>query len=170
MGSHFIPRGTRLFAAIVDFFVIYIFQIVGAYAGAFMAATMLSVQKAPDLVLTEGVRTGFWFGWFFWGFVGWFLNYGVLQGTSGATLGKMAFRICVLNQDGSEIGILKSISRTYCYLASCSPFFMGVVAMFWSEQGLCWHDQICSTKVVSRVPLKSIKKPVLISNHEDLAA
>lgn len=141
-------RGRRLGGYIADRLAIFGVQCAGGLLGAFVAALM--VGNVPEKVSERAVSIGMLLGWFFWGLAAWFLNYGILQGKMGGTIGKLIFGLRLLNADGSPVGIVKSMGRTVAYLVSSLPVFVGFAAIFWDDRRQCWHDLVCSTIVVRK--------------------
>jgi uncharacterized RDD family membrane protein YckC len=82
--------------------------------------------------------------------VSWGTNYGFLQGVHGASLGKQLLKLKVLNEDGTPLGIMKSLYRSYTYFASILPFCAGFIAIFFYDKDQCWHDRICHTVVIPK--------------------
>lgn len=144
------PRYLRIVAYGLDTVVTYAGQLMGAYGGAVIAATLFSVQGAPELLVRQAASQGSILGWLFWGTAVWVLNFGVLQGLTGSTLGKRICRIQVMREDGSAFGVGNSLTRSMCYILSALPFYMGFLAIFWSRQKQGWHDLIAGTIVVRR--------------------
>ncbi|WP_404458546.1 RDD family protein [Oceanobacillus kapialis] len=64
--------------------------------------------------------------------------------------GKLACRIKVVNLDGSQVTILKSIARFFSYIISAVPLFVGFMMAGWNEEKKALHDMICQTRVVYR--------------------
>ncbi|AIF42619.1 RDD family protein [Virgibacillus sp. SK37] len=66
------------------------------------------------------------------------------------SLGKMVCQIQVLNQDMTQISILKSIGRYFSYILSAIPFMLGFIVAGFTENKKALHDFICGTRVVYR--------------------
>ena len=99
-----------------------------------------------------------------------FLNYGVLQGISGASLGKWTMNLQVVRTDGSPINIAHSSYRTSLYLLSILPAYAGYLVFLWSPARLCWHDRIAGTVVIrkgARYPKSVVKLPLLNSEPSE---
>jgi uncharacterized RDD family membrane protein YckC len=78
-------------------------------------------------------------------FVGYF---SVLHARSGQTLGKVAMRIEVRAEDGSRIGMVPSVLRTFSYVLSAFLFGAGfLMALLPAHRAL--HDRIAGTRVVA---------------------
>jgi uncharacterized RDD family membrane protein YckC len=148
---------------LVDAFVFAAFQMSGAYLGGLVAATILGYRRAPASVIDESVVTGALFGWGFWGIVVFMLNYGILQGFTGSSIGKLAFGIKVVRRDGAALGITGSILRTLLYAVSALPGGWGFLTAFSSRTVSTWHDSILGTVVVLRGPSRdAIRLPAPI--------
>ncbi|OFZ82168.1 MAG: hypothetical protein A2583_07605 [Bdellovibrionales bacterium RIFOXYD1_FULL_53_11] len=129
---------------------IYLFQSGGLIIGGIMAGFMAGRSPAGEQAGSSAISSGMTLGWIFWGLAAWFLNYIILQGMSGSTVGKMVFGIKVVNSDGSALGMGRSLLRTVCYAVSALPFGMGFLAMAWNARRQCWHDTLCGTVVINK--------------------
>jgi len=70
------------------------------------------------------------------------------HGAWGQTIGKMIFRLRVLKADGQPVTFSRALARTFAYILSAIPFFLG---FFWVAVTLkkrSWHDAIAGTMVV----------------------
>lgn len=77
------------------------------------------------------------------------LLYYVLMTASGATLGKKAFGIKVVREDGSAPGLGRSILReTIGKIASGSIFNLGYLWAAFDPRKQTWHDKIADTYVI----------------------
>jgi uncharacterized RDD family membrane protein YckC len=74
--------------------------------------------------------------------------FSVLHARSGQTLGKVAMRIEVRSENGSRVGIVPSVLRTFAYALSALPFGAGfLMALLPARHAL--HDRIAGTRVVA---------------------
>ncbi|ASK60962.1 RDD family protein [Virgibacillus phasianinus] len=64
--------------------------------------------------------------------------------------GKMICRIQVLNVDGSQISLWKSVGRYFAYFISAITLLIGFMMAGWNEEKKALHDMICDTRVVYR--------------------
>ena len=69
-----------------------------------------------------------------------------LQGTPG----KYICRIKVVDKFGNRITYGKSIYRNFAKLSAYISFFIGFLALLFSEKKQTWHDKIADTYVVMR--------------------
>ena len=70
------------------------------------------------------------------------------HGAWGQTIGKMIFRLRVVKADGQPLTFSWALIRTFAYILSAIPFFLG---FFWSgftSSKRTWHDFIAGTIVV----------------------
>jgi uncharacterized RDD family membrane protein YckC len=141
--------GRRFGSYLVDRVAMYGLQLWGMFLGAFVAAVMVGTQT-PRSILETHMSKGMTVGWIFWGVAAWFLNYGVLQGMAGATLGKLLFGLRVVNGQGHRLGIYRSLTRTFAYAISALPLAIGFLAIFWNKERRCWHDSLCKTLVIRK--------------------
>jgi len=139
----------RLSGYVLDRLFTVLVQSGGLILGAIVASMMLG-KDVPTKTVQSAISGGMTLGWVFWGLVAWFLNYGILQGILGSTIGKMIVGTRVINGDGEAVGIVKSLVRTVAYAVSALPLCLGFFAIFWSKRSQAWHDAICSTYVVRR--------------------
>ncbi len=155
--SPFASRWSRTLAYITDSWLLLAAQATGGLLGS-QLAVMLSSHTGP--VPADVPEAGFLVGALFWGFAAGFLNFGILQGTVGASVGKLVFSIRVVRADGAPIGIGRSLARSACTFLSILPCYLGYVWAYFSPRRQAWHDLICRTVVIRKgarfpVPLRS---------------
>lgn len=63
------------------------------------------------------------------------------------TIGKQSMGIRVVRSNGEDVGIVRSLWRSCCYLLSASPFFLGFFLAFLMK-GRSLHDLLAGTMVV----------------------
>jgi uncharacterized RDD family membrane protein YckC len=85
-------------------------------------------------------------GVFFLGFPIFYYVY--LHGAYGQTFGKMAFRIKVLNEDGSPIDFRKAFFRWLGYFLCVATLYFGYVWVAFDKRKQGLHDKVCKTIVV----------------------
>ncbi|MBZ0267159.1 RDD family protein [bacterium] len=66
----------------------------------------------------------------------------------GATPGKTAMGIRVVNSDDQAPGGVQSLVRYFAYILSSLPFCLGYAWMIWDRENRCWHDIIAGTRVI----------------------
>jgi uncharacterized RDD family membrane protein YckC len=138
----------RFYAFAIDAFLINGVQFFGGYLGALVAAVVMATRGAPEEIIQEATSSGMLLGWFFWGMTGWILNFGVLQGSTGSTIGKIVFRIRVVDTNsGAVLGFWKSLVRSAGYTFSVLPVGMGFFWMFTNNKRQTWHDALVGSKV-----------------------
>ncbi len=72
----------------------------------------------------------------------------IFHGAWGQTIGKMIFGLRVVKADGQPLSFSRALTRTFAYVLSALPFFLG---FFWSgftSDKRSWHDFITGTIVV----------------------
>ncbi|HEY7528967.1 MAG TPA: RDD family protein [Candidatus Deferrimicrobiaceae bacterium] len=139
----------RAAARLIDFLVIlgiynffYVADNLGASAGLWPPADIDELWHLAGRVSPEiAVR-----GLFFFGFPVFY--YVFLHGAYGQTFGKMAFRILVINEDGTPLGFKKAFLRWLAYFLCVFTLYLGYLwaAFDRRKQGL--HDRVCRTLVV----------------------
>ena len=73
----------------------------------------------------------------------------ILIGKYGATLGKMACKIKVVNADGSAVSYGRATGRYFAKMLSGFTCLIGyIIAFFDKPQNRALHDRICNTRVV----------------------
>lgn len=73
-------------------------------------------------------------------------------GKFGATPGKMANKIRVVNPDGSRISYGKAFGRYFAsnYLSGMFTLCIGYLMAIWDSEKRALHDRICNTRVVRK--------------------
>ena len=66
----------------------------------------------------------------------------------GKTLGKMIFGLRLIRMDGEAISFLRGLGRTFAYILSAVPFFLGFIWTGFSREKRAWHDLIAGTRVI----------------------
>jgi len=146
MVTSFAPRLHRLGAYLVDM----AFSLVSLGLGTSFGGWLGEVLSSDRSSMNDDSTGSALLGGLIAAFIAWVINYGFLQGVHGASLGKQLLKIKVVNEDGSPLGIVRSLYRSYTYFASALPFAAGFAAMLFDEKDQCWHDRICRTVVVPK--------------------
>lgn len=81
----------------------------------------------------------------------WLWNY-ARQGRTGATVGKSALGIEVVNQaDGQHVGVGKSLARSLLTgVVNGTAVCLGYLWAIWDSENQTWNDKVFSTLVLSR--------------------
>ena len=69
-------------------------------------------------------------------------------GKFGATPGKMACKIKVVNADGSQVSYAKAAGRFFGYFVSTIILCIGFLMMLWDNEKRTLHDRMCDTRVI----------------------
>ena len=69
-------------------------------------------------------------------------------GKYGATLGKMACKIKVVNADGTPVSYLRAFGRYFAKLLSAFTCLIGYLIAFFDSERRTLHDRICNTRVI----------------------
>lgn len=135
--------GRRLFAHVIDSFILNVIVIVPAFVVGFVAGMTGAVTPEGDLAggfmfLTWGIAVGIpiWYCVWFW------------TNKSGATPGKTAMGLRVVSEDGAPLDRRQSIVRYFGYIPSALFLGLGYLAMIWDDENRCWHDRMARTRVV----------------------
>ena len=80
---------------------------------------------------------------------------GILYGTLfigayGATPGKMALKLRVVNADGSKVSYGKACGRYFAEILSSLTCLIGYIMAGFDDQHRALHDRICETRVIKR--------------------
>ena len=81
------------------------------------------------------------------GYFGFMLFNAYLQGTGGATLGKKAFGLKVLDQNGQPLGFGKSILREIVKLVLANICIFLFLTMIWDSEKQALQDKVVSSHV-----------------------
>lgn len=77
------------------------------------------------------------------------ISYGtVFIGKWGATLGKMACGLKVVNPEGEKITYLRAFARVFAKAVNWLTLFVGYIMVAFDEEKQGLHDRICSTRVI----------------------
>jgi uncharacterized RDD family membrane protein YckC len=78
--------------------------------------------------------------------------YTFFLGKFGATPGKMANKLLVVNPDGSKISYAKALGRFFAanYISGCFTLCIGYLMVLWDDEKRALHDRICSTRVIRK--------------------
>jgi uncharacterized RDD family membrane protein YckC len=78
--------------------------------------------------------------------------YTFFVGKFGATPGKMATKLLIVNADGSKVSYAKAVGRYFAaeYLSGCFTLFIGYLMVLWDDERRALHDRICSTRVIKK--------------------
>jgi len=71
-------------------------------------------------------------------------------GKYGATPGKMALNLTVVNPDGSKVSYMKAFGRFFAEIISGIILAIGYIMVAFDGEKRALHDRICSTRVVKK--------------------
>jgi uncharacterized RDD family membrane protein YckC len=111
-----------------------------------MAATfMLSASSKRSIVSSNAMLAAF-YGVAFMLFA---INFILLAGRAGQTIGKRLVGIRIVREDGEPVGIVQVLLR-HCvgYTLSTLGAFLGFLWVIWDAKHQGWHDKIARTFVV----------------------
>ena len=69
-------------------------------------------------------------------------------GKYGATPGKMACKIKVVDATGAKIGYGRATGRFFAEILSGLIFYIGYIMVAFDDQKRALHDRICNTRVI----------------------
>jgi uncharacterized RDD family membrane protein YckC len=78
--------------------------------------------------------------------------YTFFVGKFGATPGKMAAKLIIVNPDGSKVSYAKALGRFFAaeYISGCFTLCIGYLMVCWDDEKRALHDRICSTRVIRK--------------------
>ncbi len=103
-----VARRLRITAWLLDLVLLNLIQGAGSFAGAFIAAAVVSSQGLTPAQVDDASSSGALIGIFFWNLIGVLVNIGFLQGTTGSSVGKMIVGIRVVDAQNRPVGLWKS--------------------------------------------------------------
>lgn len=71
-----------------------------------------------------------------------------MNGTYGATIGKMVMKLKITREDGSKIFYSDALLREIASYLSTVVLFLGYLNVIWDSKKQGWHDKIAHTIVV----------------------
>jgi uncharacterized RDD family membrane protein YckC len=74
----------------------------------------------------------------------------ILVGACGATLGKLAVKIRIVNADGSKVSYAKAFARALAELLSVLTLLIGYIMAGFDSEKRTLHDRICGTRVIKK--------------------
>jgi uncharacterized RDD family membrane protein YckC len=138
----------RAAARVVDFLVIvgiynlfYLVDRYGASAGLWAPSGLDDVAAMGRFFPENVIR-----GAFFLGFPVFYYVY--LHGAYGQTFGKMAFKIMVINEDGTPLDFRKAFLRWLGYFLCVITLYIGYLLAAFDRRKQGLHDRVCRTLVV----------------------
>src|SRR5439155_4542122 len=72
----------------------------------------------------------------------------IFVGAFGATPGKMAAKVKIVNADGSKVSYLKAFARAMAEYISLLTVLIGYIMAAFDNEKRALHDRICGTRVV----------------------
>jgi len=78
--------------------------------------------------------------------------YTFFVGKYGATPGKMAAKLMVVNADGSKVSYAKALGRYFAadWVSGCFTLCIGYMMAGWDDEKRALHDRMCSTRVIKK--------------------
>lgn len=99
-----------------------------------------SLLQFTNLAVIVGFHVGFW-------------SHG------GQTLGMRAWRLRVVNNDGTSLNLSDASKRYFAAWLSALPLGLGFLSSLWNPQRLAWHDRISQTSLIL-IPKKAVNRHV----------
>jgi uncharacterized RDD family membrane protein YckC len=76
--------------------------------------------------------------------------YTFFVGKYGATPGKMATKLSIVNADGSPVSYGKACGRYFAQIVSSLACCIGYLMVAWDPEKRALHDRICGTRVIRK--------------------
>jgi uncharacterized RDD family membrane protein YckC len=78
--------------------------------------------------------------------------YTFFVGKFGATPGKMATSLLIVNADGSKVSYAKALGRYFAteFISGCFTLGIGYLMVAWDPEKRALHDRICGTRVIRK--------------------
>ena len=139
----YVDSGRRFLAAMVDGVII---RIVLYVLNAYLLRALFFEQSAiintdeyyPYMIYSNGINI----------ILGW-LYYALMESSpKQATLGKMAFRARVTDEEGNRISFGQATGRYFSKILSAVILFVGFLMILWDKKQQGLHDKIAKTVVV----------------------
>jgi len=87
-------------------------------------------------------------------YISWILSYvayaAFFVGQYGATPGKLALGLKVVDVDGCKVGYVKALGRCLAEIVSAIPFAFGYIMAAFDTEKRTLHDRICGTRVIAK--------------------
>ncbi len=93
-----------------------------------------------------------------------FLYYGIMEGSMGATLGKKACGLVVVDRNGRLLDTGTGFMRSICRSLSQLIVGIGFLIALFDENGLALHDRLAGTYVTTAEQLRRLKPSPVPSN------
>jgi uncharacterized RDD family membrane protein YckC len=74
----------------------------------------------------------------------------IFVGAMGATPGKMALKVRVVNADGSKVSYGKAFGRAVAEYVSILTLLIGYIMVAFDDEKRALHDRICGTRVIKK--------------------
>ena len=133
----------RLAAHLVDSLVIGFFVNVASFIAGLIIGVVSGGANEKVAETLAGLAGGLI------GLVGSWLYYALLEsGPWGATLGKKALGLQVVDNDGYGISFTQATGRYFSHILSGLVCGAGYLAMLFSPEKKTWHDQLSGTRVI----------------------
>lgn len=155
----------RLSAFGADLIILGAVQAFGASLGGALGAFFQSLITRDSDLISQAAISGTQWGGTFWFTAAFILNFGVLQGLTGATLGKGLFQLQTLTVAGEFLGVRMALFRSILYLYSMLPLYLGIFVLLFHPRRQAIHDLILDTMVFDRRAFKksqSLETPKVI--------
>jgi uncharacterized RDD family membrane protein YckC len=147
----FASFGARLGAFIIDLLIVAAFNIPG-WLVLFTGPKEIDVCPGDETSLCEVPTDGtLAIAFILYGLaiIGGIVYYAVLDGKRGATVGKRAVGIKVVDiHTGQPIGTARGVGRYFAKILAAIPCYLGFLWMLWDDKSQCWQDKMVSDYVV----------------------
>lgn len=132
------------------------------FVAVFVDGVLLLIMSGPFAEIQSG--EGYWrIGWHgrqvFWPSLIAIVYYVLLEGTAGATIGKFATGIRVVNEDGTKLGwagaVVRNVARVVDAFPYGLPYLVGAISVWVSPTQQRLGDRWASSVVVTKESLRA---------------
>jgi uncharacterized RDD family membrane protein YckC len=125
--------GRRFLAMMIDFLIVYLLMLPGY--SILMRSEASSARTAFDILFSIfGISFNIW-------------NNVYLVSRDGASLGKKALGIAILDGSFRRLTLLMAFARLVVKAISALPFWLGFFWMMWDSKRQTWHDKFVGSYV-----------------------
>jgi uncharacterized RDD family membrane protein YckC len=127
------------------------------FGAKFIDGILLQIVNYAVIIPLAGLAGGgdsavvFGLAWLLQIILGFVINIGYqvyFLGKYGATPGKMACRLKIVNPDGSPITYWKAFGRFWGEMLSSFTLLIGYLIAAWDQEKRSLHDRVCNTRVI----------------------
>ena len=116
--------------------------------GMLLYATAIFLLLWTDAIFTPSARMLTFILVYMCSILSYFAYAAFFVGQYGATPGKLALGLKVVDVDGCKVGYIKALGRCLSEIVSAIPFAFGYIIAAFDTEKRTLHDRICGTRVI----------------------